>query len=237
MQLTWRQFKELSELNIEHFDSKFDLEVEELSIALDEDPEVIMSMTPSEFLKKRSLLQTYLNKPAKPKDEIFIDGFTFKKKPFVKFTLGEWIDLEYYITNQKWLEAVILIYRLSENTHFSEVKWEDWGSLVEPRINHFMETQFDATRGVIEEAIKWRAQIIEVNSELFSIPVEEEGDDLPDEMKMEVARARAEDEKKAKFAWERTIMDLCNNDVTKFQEVLNLPVILIFNILSMKKTQ
>ena len=38
-----------------------------------------------------------------------------------------------------------------------------------------------------------------------------------------------------KWGWERLVYSLCNEDLTKFNEVINLPLIMTFNMLAMKK--
>jgi hypothetical protein len=49
-------------------------------------------------------------------------------------------------------------------------------------------------------------------------------------------KEQKKEQEKQKFAWESTIMTLCNDDLSKFNDILNMPVVLVFNILGMKKT-
>jgi hypothetical protein len=53
----------------------------------------------------------------------------------------------------------------------------------------------------------------------------------------EEIKEQKREKEKQKFAWESTIMDLCNDDLSKFNDILNMSVVLVFNILGMKKTQ
>ena len=57
----------------------------------------------------------------------------------------------------------------------------------------------------------------------------------PDVTSDEIKEQKKEQEKQ-KFAWESTIMALCNDDLSKFNSILEMPVVLVFNILGMKKT-
>jgi hypothetical protein len=44
-----------------------------------------------------------------------------------------------------------------------------------------------------------------------------------------------EEKKSQKWAWEQLIWNLCNEDLTKFNAVCDLPLILVFNFLGMRK--
>ena len=49
--------------------------------------------------------------------------------------------------------------------------------------------------------------------------------------------AKAEQEHKSaiKWSWERLLYGLCNEDLTKFDQVTDMPLVLTFNIMAMKK--
>ncbi len=64
-------------------------------------------------------------------------------------------------------------------------------------------------------------------------------DVVPDDEVLEDAdeiKEQKREQQKQKFAWESTIMALCNDDLSKFNDILKMPVVLVFNILGMKKT-
>ena len=54
-------------------------------------------------------------------------------------------------------------------------------------------------------------------------------------MDSEEQKELEEEKKQKKWAWEQLIWSLCNEDLTKFHAVCELPLILVFNFLGMKK--
>jgi hypothetical protein len=62
---------------------------------------------------------------------------------------------------------------------------------------------------------------------------EEEEEEQP--MTSEESKAKAEQKSAVKWGWERLLYSLCNEDLTKFKQVTDLPLIFTFNMLSMKK--
>jgi hypothetical protein len=67
---------------------------------------------------------------------------------------------------------------------------------------------------------------------LFAPTFEDDEDttELTPEEKKEVENEK----KKSKYAWESLIYNLANEDLTKVDEITNLPLTFVFNMLSMK---
>ncbi len=67
---------------------------------------------------------------------------------------------------------------------------------------------------------------------LFAPTFEDDEDttELSPEEKKEVENEK----KKSKYAWESLIYNLANEDLTKVDEITNLPLTFVFNMLSMK---
>jgi hypothetical protein len=59
--------------------------------------------------------------------------------------------------------------------------------------------------------------------------------EIDSNMDAEDLKAAEEEKKQQKWAWETLIWHLCNEDLTKFNAVCDLPLILVFNFLGMKK--
>jgi hypothetical protein len=59
--------------------------------------------------------------------------------------------------------------------------------------------------------------------------------EIDSNMDAEDLKAAEEEKKQQKWAWETLIWHLCNEDLTKFHAVCDLPLILVFNFLGMKK--
>jgi hypothetical protein len=60
-------------------------------------------------------------------------------------------------------------------------------------------------------------------------------DDLSDVDRRELEELKKKEDLYKQFIWERMIMELVNNDISKFDSVLKLPVIQIWNVLTMLK--
>jgi len=85
---------------------------------------------------------------------------------------------------------------------------------------------------LIPEYLKYRENFTNTYTNLLS-------DVVPDDEVLEDAdeiKEQKREQQRQKFAWESTIMALCNDDLSKFNSILEMPVVLVFNILGMKKT-
>ena len=124
-------------------------------------------------------------------------------KPYSKLSLGEFIDLEHYFSNN-YLENFchILAYPITD------------------------------VYGLIPEYLKYRENFTNTYTNLL-VDVVTDDEVLED---AEEIKEQKREQQKQKFAWESTIMALCNDDLSKFNSILEMPVVLVFNILGMKKT-
>jgi protease II len=59
--------------------------------------------------------------------------------------------------------------------------------------------------------------------------------EIDSNMDAEDLKAVEEEKKQQKWGWEQLIWHLCNEDLTKFHAVCDLPLILVFNFLGMRK--
>jgi hypothetical protein len=84
--------------------------------------------------------------------------------------------------------------------------------------------------------MKYREDFLKKYENLFSGDLDE---DLSDEERRELdpeeVKEIEKEQAQAKWSWEQTIYGLTNGDITKSDKVGNLPLIYVFNILSMKK--
>lgn len=86
--------------------------------------------------------------------------------------------------------------------------------------------------GIISEFIKYKEDFEVTYSTLFKPDLSDEPiEDLEEEDKKEIEQ----EEQLDKFSWERLIYSLCDGDLTKTDQVLNLGLTYCFNMLSMKK--
>lgn len=162
-----------------------------------------------------------------------------KFKPFSKLTLYEYIDLDYfftdnYITNLHKVCAIL----------YRQTKLNEWGDeIMEPydfdcniRAEKFLDLPITDVYGIVHEFLKFRDNFLKTYENLFTgeadtpLTDEEKANMDPEEIK-EIEQ----EEKQAKYSWEQTIYGLTNGDITKSDKIGVLPLVYVFNILSMKK--
>jgi len=233
-QVTLEQFIEFSGIDREqgayHYNS------EALSILSDEPMEVIEDMDVDEMAELVAEAKWCTSEPSKIyKHELF--GMKFK--PLNKLTLFEYIDLDYYFTDNyitNLHKVCAICYR--------HTKINEWGDeILEPyefdctiRAEKFLDLPITDVYGIVHEFLKYRDTFLKNYENLFSGELdqelsEEERRELDPEEVKEIEKEQAQ----TKWSWEQTIYGLTNGDITKSEKVGALPLIYVFNVLSMKK--
>jgi hypothetical protein len=156
-------------------------------------------------------------------------------KPFTKLSLGEFIDLEHYFSNnylEHFCHILALLYRRTSKNVYGDDIIEPYEYSPRDRLDWYLDYPITDVYGLIPEYIKYRENFTNTYTNLLTDVVT---DDEVLEDADEIKEQKREQEKQ-KFAWESTIMALCNDDLSKFNDILKMPVVLVFNILGMKKT-
>ena len=156
-------------------------------------------------------------------------------KPFSKLSLGEFIDLEHYFSNnylEHFCHILALLYRRTSKNVYGDDVIEPYEYSPRDRLDWYLEYPITDVYGLIPEYLKYRENFTNTYTNLL---VDVVADDEVLEDADEIKEQKKEQEKQ-KFAWESTIMTLCNDDLSKFNDILKMPVVLVFNILGMKKT-
>ncbi len=231
-QITLNQFIELAKLDEKDFDSIFEMQVELLSVLTDEDPEEFYDLEIDEL---KALIEPlkFLRQEPRVKVTKQIDKFTFK--PFEKITLGEFIDTDYFTVQDKIGNIPIIC-----AIFYRQTKLDDWGNHVfEPykynifeRAEMFKEIPITSVFGVVHEYLKFRDNFTKQYENLFAPQFDE--DENTNELTPEEKKEVENEKKKSKYAWESLIYNLANEDLTKVDEITNLPLTFVFNMLSMK---
>ena len=233
-QVTLEQFIEFSGIDREqgayHYNS------EALSILSDEPIEVIEDMDVDELAELVAEAKWCTSEPSKRyKHELL--GMKFK--PFNKLTLYEYIDLDYffgdnYITN---LDKVCAIcYRHSKLNEWGDEVLEPYEFDCNIRAEKFHDLPITDVYGIVHEFMKYREDFLKKYENLFSGDLDEDlSDEERREMDPEEVKEIEKEQAQAKWSWEQTIYGLTNGDITKSDKVGNLPLIYVFNVLSMKK--
>ena len=156
-------------------------------------------------------------------------------KPFTKISLGEFIDLEHYFSNNyldHFCHILALLYRRTSKNVYGDDISELYNYSPSDRLDWFLDYPITDVYGLIPEYLKFRENFTNTYTNLLVDVVAD--DEVLDDAE-EIKEQKREQEKQ-KFAWESTIMALCNDDLSKFNDILDMSAVLVFNILGMKKT-
>jgi len=231
-QITIESFIELRTLSDE--DGVFNYQIDVLCTLLDCYPEDLDDITIEEL--EDLLMEVKFIKDEPPKNYKKEIG-VYKLKPFNKITLGEFISLESYFSDnyiEKLLNIVAILYRRVRVNEYGDNVLETYNYHSNDRLDWFLDFAVTDVYGLLPEYIKFRDDIIDQYKNLMSESYE---DDFETDSTLDAEEQKEieEEKKQKKWAWEQLIWSLCNEDLTKFHAVCELPLILVFNFLGMKK--
>ena len=158
-------------------------------------------------------------------------------KPLDKLTIGEYIDLEFYFSkdyNKHIGHIASILYRQKSTNEWGVTIYEPYAFSPRDRHELFDEYKINDIYGIIPEFISFRENFMETYGNLFHDNTAEDDDEVRP-TNSEEAKEIQQEKSQLKWGWERLIYSLCNEDLTKFEEVTNLPLIMTFNMLAMKK--
>jgi hypothetical protein len=225
------QYAELKGLDASSFDSVFDYNLEMLSIVTDTDINEIEDLDFDEMTAILLQLNWINREPNKPINRNIADlhyiGLQHLK-------VGEFIDLEYYFTNNYYThltEICSVLYRKSKLDEWNNVVYEPYTYDLNERKQLFNEIPCSDVYGILKDYILFRDNFMESYINLFQEPATDEiEDDLTDEEAEEVKK----EDNLNKWSWEKTLYILANEDITRIDDVLKMNLIFAFNMLSMK---
>ena len=234
-------FIELSKIAESEFNSFSVYNLEVLSIITDTDKEDDMwqDMDTDELIDIYKKSKWLLSEPHK-KHKKNIDTLSLSK--LTNMTLGEFIDIEHFFSINPVENIHIIAAILYKN-----IKKDKWNNnITEPyeydvyeRSNQYLLMKITDIYGIINYYNDWKKDFMDNYSNLFEQNIELNEDEmfegLDEDEIVELKKDIENDNKIEKWNWERIIYQLANNDITKFNDILNINIILIFNLLSMKK--
>ena len=162
-----------------------------------------------------------------------------KVKPLSKLCLYEYIDLDYYFTNnyiKNLANICAILYRQSNINEWGEEILEPYEYDCTIRADKFLDLSITDVYGIINEFLKFRDNFLNTYKNLFNaeelpeLSQEEKEELTPEEIKEVEAEV-----KNNKWSWERMIYGLTDGDITKSEAVGALPLTYVFNMLGMKK--
>lgn len=218
-----------------HIEEKFTRDIEIMSVLLDI-PSDDLEDYDIDVISKMMKDITFINSEPSKIFKKEIDNFIFK--PLQKITCGEFIDLESYLSND-YLQNIgyiaAILYKKFKINEWDEIVYEPYNYSVKQRCEQFDEVCINDIYGIIPEYLNFRTNFLENYSPLFEDTDNQDDDDDYKPQTLEEKKAMQEEKAAKKWSWERLIYNLCNDDLTKFYDVTNLPLILAFNMLSMRK--
>lgn len=237
------QFKELRQLdkNLGYFSFQLDT----LAILADIDSEELEDLTIDELNELFQSVKWVLHEPKKGcKSKLTIENEDYIFKPFTKLTLFEFIDLEYFLTNDylKHISHIASVfYRRIDKDKWNNIEFEPYVFSPFERYELFDDVFITDVYGILTDYLKYRENFMRKYENLFNDneDEDEETDDINDfnsiEEYKDSLKQKEQGKKAKKWGWEALLFDLCEGDITKMDEVGNQPLIFVFNILSMRK--
>jgi hypothetical protein len=229
-QISVEQFLEIRNLSSE--DGMFNYQIDVLSALTDSDISDFEELDIDELSELTSQIKWINSEPSK-RYKNKLDKYVLK--PFTKISLGEFIDLEHYFSNNyldHFCHILALLYRRTSKNIYGDDIIEPYNYSPSDRLDWYLDYKITDVYGLIPEYIKFRENFTNTYTNLLV-------DVVPDDEVLEDAdeiKEQKREQEKQKFAWESTIMALCNDDLSKFNSILDMSVVLVFNILGMKKT-
>lgn len=227
-EITVSQWVELNSIDQEEYNSVFLYTLEAISILSDTDPEELEELSPEELIDLAAKVSFVKREPSNKPNEL-VKGF--RLKPMDALTLGEFIDLEHYIGQsvQNFTLLLSILYKRWKTNEWGSLIFEPYSYSIMSRKDIFQEVSINEVFGAVNNYINYATDFKKRYENLFN-PVIEEDDT---ELDAEDLKAEAEEKVFTKWSWEKLLYDLSNQDITKIDAVTDLPLVFVFNMLSM----
>lgn len=228
-----QQFKDLRTVLLENSDSVVQKYMDVLLAVTEEDLETIEDLSIVELTKAFTQLSWVGSEPSK-NHTTQIDNFTLIE--FKKITWGQFIDLEYYYSQDYIVNLETICGIL-----FRQTKVNEWGVVeIEPykydpvkRGESFVNLPINNLYGVVKKYLDYRNYLLQDKYiHLFNSSEPEIEDDEPQNSREK--QDKLKEQTFNKWAFESVTLNLAQDDVLKMRDVLNLPLIYVLNMLSMK---
>jgi hypothetical protein len=215
-----------------NMDSNFESQLELLGVLADVPTEDLEDLELDEFSTLLARISFVQSEPNKRAAQSILE---YQLKPLNKIKVEEFLDLEYYVTKD-YIENLPIIcailYKQTRVDEWKHLSYEPHEYDLEERSKEFLNLSINSVYGVVTSYLEWRENFLNTYSNLFDEPITEE--DLQ-EVEPEDRKELEAEMKMSKWAWEKTIYILANEDITNMEKVLGMNLIFAFNMLSMKK--
>ena len=223
------QWVEFNSIDQEEHNSVFLYTLEAISILSDTDPEELEDLSPEELIDLASQVSFIKREPSNKPNEL-VKGF--RLKPMDALTLGEFIDLEHYISQsvQNFTLLLSILYKRWKTNEWESLIFEPYSYSIMSRKDTFRDVSINEVYGAVKNYIDYSNDFKQRYENLFN-PVIEEDEGV--ELDAEDMKAEQEEKVFTKWSWEKLLYDLSNQDLTKIDKVTDLPLVFVFNMLSM----
>lgn len=185
----------------------------------------------TELIKEASFLDTPPSKNYK------LDIGEYKLINLSKITLGEWIDIDTYLTKDllnNFTKLLALLWRKSKVNEWGYIEYEPYEYDINVRSLEFEWINIVDVWGIIEFITDWRRNILD---NYKSILITDDGEELDDDEKdgltdidiKEIEEDLRKEKIKKDFSWIKFVWDLSGDDITKIKDVLKTSFIMIMN--------
>jgi hypothetical protein len=186
-------------------------------------------LSPEELIDLASQVSFIKREPSNKPNEL-VKGF--RLKPMDALTLGEFIDLEHYIsqTTENFTLLLSILYKRWKTNEWGSLIFEPYSYSIMSRKNIFEDVSINEVFGAVNNYVNYSNDFKQRYENLFNPVIEE---DEVTELDAEDLKAEAEEKVFTKWSWEKLLYDLANQDLTKIDAVTDLPLVFVFNMLSM----
>lgn len=262
-EITCNQLIELEQLELsreEYSDYEYVFEQIAILCDLDIDDDIFFELVDDDITLILNELKWMKNNLTKSANKYFeLDGFTYKKINPNEMIAAEWITFDYYITNNYKLyvkEIIATAYRRISIDKYGNEIMEKFEFDFNQRVNSFGNITLD--NFPVYELIDFRKKCFDnfdlanrleddeddedddfkINDEEEDIENNEDGPDMSKDNYVTRANKRELEAKNniAKvYNWEKIMMDLANNNILDAYKILDIPIVYIFRVITMRK--
>jgi len=234
--LTLSQYRDINALTE---GGVFDKMIHTISIVRSLDEYEVQNWDSTKIVEEYKRIEPHTQVSERYSNKIAIQDIELTLINFEALTLGQWIDLEAFVSNDYignlHLISSIIYLRHSGGGLYSD-EWEKYGNVnIHNRAELVDQLPAKDVLGACAKYLKFRKNLFE-SYELFNDPHEDVDPDELDAEELEIyKKEKAEREKGASNQWERMLNLLSNNDFTKFDSVLNQNLFISLNQVSYLK--
>lgn len=235
--ITVRQYKEI---NSEQLEGVFEKMIHLVSVINDLDPLDVQGWKAKKVIEAYNVAQKKVRLSDRYKEQIEIGGSELKLIGFSQLTLGQFINLEEYVSEgleQNISKIAATIYLMMSGGGMFDLEIEDYSKVnIEYRSELIDELPINSILGSCKKYLSFRDTFFN-SYELFSDPFEGVVySELSEEEQQEYDNEMKEREKQGSNQWLTMLNILSDNDMTKFDEILKRNLFLAFNQLSWLKS-